>query len=164
MQKVENGKFVSVEYKGTLDNGEVFDSTEGREPMEFQMGAGQIIQGFEDELLGMEVDQEKQFTVEPESAYGPRDEQNTHVFSRDEVPPEMNPQVGDVIGLQTPDGRQIPARVAQFDDEKLVVDLNHPLADKTLTFEVKVVGISDTPTKMESACSACGGGCPSGCC
>ncbi len=164
MQKVEEGKFVSVEYKGTLDNGEVFDSTDGKSPVELQVGAGQIIKGFEDALLGMELNEKKQFTLDPEQAYGQRDENNTHTFSREEVPAEMNPEVGQIIGLQTPDGQQIPARVAQFDDEKLVVDLNHPLADKSLTFEVEVVGINDAPTQATGGCSACGTDCSSGCC
>ena len=164
MQKVENGKFVTVEYKGTLDNGEVFDTTENRNPIELQMGAGQIIKGFEDELLGMEVDEEKTFTLSPENAYGTRNEENMHTFSREEVPADMNPEVGQVIGLQTPDGQQIPAKVAQFDEEKLVVDLNHPLADKNLTFEIKVTGVNDTPTQMpEGGCSSCGEGCSSCC-
>jgi len=164
MQKVESGKFVSVAYKGTLDNGEVFDTTEGRNPIELQVGAGQIIQGFENELLGMALNEKKEFTLPPENAYGARDENNIHTFSREEVPAEMNPQEGEIIGLQTPDGQQIPARVAQFDEEKLVVDLNHPLADKALTFEVEVVGINDEPTQVDENCGSCGTGCSSGCC
>ncbi len=164
MQKVENGKYVSVEYKGTLENGEVFDTTEGREPIELQVGAGQIIKGFEDALIGMELNEKKEFTVAPEEAYGTRDENNIHTFSREEVPADMNPREGEMIGLQTPDGRQIPARVAQFDDEKLVVDLNHPLADQSLSFEIEVVGINDVPAQMPQGCDSGGcGGC-SGCC
>jgi len=164
MQKVENGKFVTVEYKGVMENGEVFDTTEGRQPIELQVGAGQIIKGFEDALLGMELNEKKNFDVEPQDGYGTRDENNIHTFSRDEVPAEMNPQVGEMIGLQTPDGQQVPARVAQFDDEKLVVDLNHPLADQTLSFEVEVVGINDAPTQMAEGCGSGGCDCSSGCC
>ncbi|MBS3758237.1 MAG: peptidylprolyl isomerase [Desulfobacterales bacterium] len=157
MQKVENGKYVSVKYKGTLENGEIFDSTEGREPIELQVGSGQIIKGFEDALVGMELNEKKEFTLAPEEAYGTRDENNMHTFSREEVPADMNPQVGEVIGLQTPDGRQIPARVAQFDEEKLVVDLNHPLADQNLSFEIEVVDINEAPTQMPEGCDT--GGC-----
>jgi peptidylprolyl isomerase len=165
MEKVENGKFVSVEYKGTLDNGEIFDTTEGRNPIEVQVGSGQIIQGFENELIGMEINEKKTFTLDPNDAYGTRDESSVHTFSREEVPADMNPQVGELIGLQTPEGQQIPATVAQFDDEKLVVDLNHPLADKSLTFEIEVVGINDTPTQVHEDCGSCGPGCgSSGCC
>ena len=164
MQKVENGKFVSVEYKGVMENGEVFDSTEGREPIELQVGAGQIIKGFEDALIGMALNEKKEFAVEPQDGYGTRDENNIHTFSREEVPADMNPQEGEMIGLQTPDGQQIPARVAQFDEEKLVVDLNHPLADQTLTFEVEVVGINDAPTQTAEQCGSGGCDCSSGCC
>ncbi len=163
MQKVENGKFVSVDYKGTLENGEVFDSSQGGQPMEVMMGAGQVIKGFEDALMDMELNEKKSFALEPEEAYGNRDENQLHTFSRQEVPPEMNPQVGDVIGLQTPDGQQIPAKIAEADEEKVVVDLNHPLAGEKLNFEIEVVGISDTPTQMQSSCDS-GCECSSGCC
>lgn len=166
MQKVENGKFVTVEYKGKMENGEVFDSTQDRDPLELQIGAGQIIKGFEDALIGMELNEKKEFTVSPRDGYGTRDENNIHTFSREEVPADMNPQEGEIIGLQTPDGQQIPAQVAKFDENELVVDLNHPLADQTLSFEVEVVAINDTPTQMPQGCetSGCGGDCSSGCC
>ncbi len=157
MQKVENGKFVTVNYKGTLDSGEVFDSSEGGTPMEVMVGAGQVIQGFEEALLGMELNEKKSFTLNPDQAYGNRDEDQLHTFSRQEVPPEMNPQAGDVIGLQTPDGQQIPAKITEADDEKVVVDVNHPLAGQTLNFDIEVVGISDEPTQQMQA--GCGGGC-----
>lgn len=164
MEKVESGKFVTVNYKGTLESGEVFDSSEGGQPMEVQVGSGQVIQGFENALMGMELNEEKAFTLEPDEAYGHRDENQLHTFSRQEVPPEMNPQVGDVIGLQTPDGQQIPAKIAEADEEKVVVDLNHPLAGEKLNFDIQVVGISDTPTQMSADCSAGGCDCSSGCC
>lgn len=163
MEKVESGKFVSVDYEGRLDNGEVFDSSQESQPLELQVGGGQIIKGFEDALMGMELREKKTFTLEPDEAYGNRDENQLHTFSRSEVPAEMNPQVGEMIGLQTPDGQQIPATIAEADDEKIVVDLNHPLAGKSLTFEVEVVGISDTPTQEMSPGCGCeqeqSGGC-----
>jgi peptidylprolyl isomerase len=156
MQKVENGKFVCVDYKGTLDNGDVFDSSEGREPMEVLVGGGQVIKGFEEALMDMTVNEKKVFTIEPDAAYGHRDEDRMHTFPRKEIPADLNPEVGQLIGLQTPDGQQVPARIAEADDAKVVVDLNHPLAGETLTFEVEVVGISDTPTQSPQGC---GGGC-----
>ena len=152
MQKVEEGKFVSVNYKGTLDTGEVFDSSEGRQPMEVMVGGGQVIQGFEDALREMALNEKKTFTIEPDKAYGHRDENQMHTFSREEIPPEMDPRVGEVIGLQTPDGQQIPAKIAEEKKKKVVVDLNHPLAGEKLTFEVEVVGISDSPTQMPHGC------------
>jgi len=80
MQTVDNGIFVSVAYTGTLENGEVFDTSEGRLPLEFQTGAGQLIKGFEDAVMGMSMNEKKEFTLEPEDAYGMRDENQVHVF------------------------------------------------------------------------------------
>lgn len=154
MEKVEQGKFVCVDYKGMLDNGEIFDSSDGGEPIEVHIGSGQVVQGFENALIGMELNEKKTFTIQPDDAYGERDESFTHTFSRDEIPPDVEPQVGEVIGLQTPDGEQIPAQITHADNEKVVVDLNHPLAGQALTFEVQVVGISDTPTRAHE-CGNC---------
>ncbi len=169
MEKVENGLFVSVDYEGTLENGDVFDTSSGRQPMELQMGAGQLIKGFEDALMGMALNEKKKFTLDPNDAYGHRNEDNVHVIKRTEIPAEMNPKVGEMIGLTSPDGRQIPAHIAQVDDEQVTVDLNHPLAGKSLTFQIEVVGISSTPTQASAGCG-CGcdskpeGDCASGCC
>ena len=162
MEKVENGKFVSVDYKGSLQNGEVFDTSHERQPIEIQMGEGQLIKGFEKELLGMTVNEKKVFTIDPEDAYGQRDENLTQSFARSDVPPEINPQVGMTVGLYAPDGRQVPARITHMDDDKLTLDLNHPLAGESLTFEIEVVGISNTPTQTPTACGS-GCDCSSGC-
>ena len=162
MEKVENGIFVSVDYKGTLENGEVFDTSIGRQPLEIQMGAKQLIKGFENELMGMALNEKKVFTLAPEDAYGHRDESLTRSFPRSEVPPEMNPQVGMTIGLTTPEGHQVPAQIVHLDDEKLTMDLNHPLAGESLTFEIEVVGISTTQTQKPMSCGS-GCDCSSGC-
>jgi peptidylprolyl isomerase len=162
VEKVENGMFVSVDYKGSLGNGEVFDSSYGRQPLEIQMGAGQLIKGFENELLGMALNDKKVFTLNPEDAYGKRDENLTQSFARSEVPAEMNPKVGMTVGLHTPEGRQVPARITHVDDDKLTLDLNHPLAGESLTFEIEVVGISNTPTQTPMGCGS-GCDCSSGC-
>jgi peptidylprolyl isomerase len=157
MEKVEDGLFISVAYKGTLGNGDVFDSSEGRPPLEVQMGAGQLIKGFEAELMGMALDEKKTFTLAPEDAYGQRDDSQAHTFQRSELPPNMDPKEGETIGLTTPQGQQIPARIAKVDDTQVTVDLNHPLAGETLTFDIEVVGISETATQP----AGCGCGCES---
>jgi peptidylprolyl isomerase len=162
VEKVENGMFVSVDYKGSLENGEVFDSSHGRQPLEIQMGAGQLIKGFEKELLGMAVNEKKVFTLEPKDAYGQKDENLTQSFPRSEAPPELNPKVGMTVGLYTPEGRQVPARIIHVDDKTLTIDLNHPLAGESLTFEIEVKGISNTPTQASTACGS-GCDCSSGC-
>lgn len=155
METVGKGMFVSVDYTGTLQNGEVFDTSEGRRPLEIQIGAGQLIQGFENALLGMTVNERKTFTLAPEEAYGHVDENCTHIFPRAEIPPDMDPQVGQTVGLTTQEGHQVPARIIGVDDDGVTVDLNHPLAGKTLTFDIEVVGISPTPTQS----AGCGCGC-----
>lgn len=160
MQKVEGSMYVSVHYTGTLANGEQFDSSDGRPPLEFKTGAGQMIKGFETEVMGMSLNEKKVFTLSPKDAYGDRDESRIHEFPRAEIPPEITPEVGQILALTSPEGQQIPARVAAVDDEKMTVDLNHPLAGQSLTFEVEVVGISDTPTQQSAGC---GGDCSSGC-
>ena len=162
MEKVENGIFVSVDYKGTLENGQVFDNSQGRQPLEIKIGAGQLIKGFENELMGMALNEKKVFTLAPEDAYGQRDENLKQSFPRSEVPPEMNPRVGMTIGLTTPEGRQMPARIVHLDDEQLTMDLNHPLAGESLTFEIEVVGINSTPTQTPMSCGS-GCDCSSGC-
>ena len=156
MENVESNLYVSVDYKGTLADGEVFDSSEGRQPLEIQMGGGQLIKGFEDALMGMAMNEKKTFTLDPEAAYGERDENMMNNFPRSNVPPGVDPQVGQMIGLQSQDGQQVPARIVSVDDEKIVLDMNHPLAGQALTFDIEVVGISETPTQVQAGC---GGSC-----
>ena len=156
MQKVSNGMFVSVDYRGTLDNGDVFDTSIGRQPLEVQMGAGQLIAGFENALMGMALNEKKTFTLPPEEAYGHVDDDRKHTFPASDVPSDLNPRVGQTVGLTTQDGQQIPAQIVEVNDDGVTVDLNHPLAGESLTFEIEVVGISPTPTQ------ACGCDCASG--
>jgi peptidylprolyl isomerase len=162
MEKIENGIFVSVDYKGTLQNGEVFDTSSGRQPLEVQIGAGEVIKGFEEALLGMSLNEKKSFTIEPEDAYGQRDESLKRVFARAEVPPEIDLQVGQIVGIRSQEGQQIPASIVQVDDENVTADMNHPLAGEVLHFEIEVVGISSTPTQDPDECghgcdcSSCG--------
>ena len=92
MQKVENGMFVSVHYTGTLDNGEQFDSSEGRPPLEFKSGGGQMIKGFDAQMLGMSLNEKKTFTLAPAEAYGERNEDYMHEFPRAEIPAEITPK------------------------------------------------------------------------
>ena len=169
MKKVENGLFVSVDYTGTLENGEVFDSSKDREPLEVHMGAGNMIPGFESALMGMSLNETKTFTLSPEEAYGPRDDSRTYDFPKSEIPPGVEPEVGQILALTNPDGQRIPARVDRMDDETVYFDLNHPLAGEALTFAVEVLGISETTVQQNAGCGCassageCGCG-ESGCC
>ncbi len=161
MEKVKNGLFVSVHYKGTLANGEVFDTSEGQNPLEIKMGAGQLIKGFESALMDMSLNEKKTFTLSPEDAYGNRNDDHKQAFPRKDIPSGMDPQVGQTIGLTTPDGQQIPAHITEVDDEKVVVDLNHPLAGESLTFDIEVVGISEVQTQESGGCGCGDSGCGS---
>ncbi len=175
MDKVRDGLFIRVDYTGTLENGEVFDTSKGQQPLEFKVGAGQMIKGFESALAGMSLNETKVFTLDPEDAYGHRDEERTLTFQRSELPPHVKPKVGQPIGMTSPDGKRFPAVITKVDDAQVTVDLNHPMAGEKLTFDIKVVGISENATQ-EVGCSCgcdcgeeshgsgeCGDGCGSGC-
>mgnify|MGYP000706101175 CR=1 FL=1 len=134
----------------------------GAEPIEVQIGAGGVIKGFEDALIGMAEKETKTFTLTPEEAYGQRREDLEQTFMRSELPEGFDPQVGQVLALRNPQGGQIPATVKLTDAEKITVDLNHPLAGETLTFDIEVVKINNEPSQPScspSACSSCGSTC-----
>jgi peptidylprolyl isomerase len=155
MIKVKNGHFVKVDYTGTMENGDVFDSSRERSPMEIEVGAGQVIKGFERALIGMGEKEKKTFTVSPGEGYGERDDSLEQVFPRSDLPEHFSPKEGEVVTLETPDGKEIPALVSKTDDSSITIDLNHPLAGQSLTFEIEVVEIHNHST--EPACD-------SGCC
>ena len=137
---VKKGDRVKVEYIGMFDDGTVFDSSEGKSPLEFEAGSGQIIKGFDEAVIGMEKGEEKEFKIEPKDAYGERNPELVRKIPRDQLPPEA--QAGMLLMLRTPDGMQIPAEITEVTDEEVTIDLNHPLAGKTLNFKIKIVDIS----------------------
>jgi peptidylprolyl isomerase len=141
MSTVENGMTIKVHYTGSLDSGEVFDSSKKREPLEVTLGQGQLIKGFENALLGMSLNEQKTITIPPEEAYGFRDENALKSFPKEQLPPDMDVQVGQTVALVSSRGQQIPANVVQVDENGVTVDLNHPLAGEALTFELEVVQI-----------------------
>ena len=115
MDKVTDGLFIRVDYTGTLENGEVFDTSKGQQPLEFKVGAGQMIKGFESALAGMSLNETKVFSLDPEDAYGHRDDERMLTFQRSELPPQVEPRVGQPIGMTNPDGQRFPA--ARLRDE-----------------------------------------------
>ncbi len=137
---VSNGDTVSVHYTGRLESGETFDTSEGRDPLTFQVGAGQLIPGFDQGVVGMEEGDKKTLTISPEEGYGPRNEQMVQTMPRAQVnAPDV--AVGQVLGLETEDGRQFQATVTALEDETITLDFNHFLAGKTLLFDIEVVGV-----------------------
>lgn len=140
---IGNGDKVVVEYKGTLDDGTIFDSSESHgEPLEFEMGAGQIIPGFEEAIMGMEKGEEKTFKLEPSEAYGDHNPQLIKVMPRDQMPLDREPEAGMMLLTELPNGAKIPAMIIDVTKEDVTIDLNHPLAGKALTFEIKIVDVN----------------------
>ncbi|MBN1116552.1 MAG: peptidylprolyl isomerase [Bacteroidales bacterium] len=133
---------VKVHYKGTLSNGEIFDSSEGRNPLEFIVGTGQVIPGFDKGVEGMAVNESKTISIPSNEAYGEVREDLIQEVPKSNLPEEIKPEVGMQLVSNTPDGQQIPLIVKEVNDESITVDANHPLAGKDLTFEVTLVGIS----------------------
>lgn len=157
MDAVKKGDKVQVHYTGTLSDGSTFDSSDGREPLLFEAGAGQVIPGFDNAILGMKMDQEKSFTIKSEDAYGPVNAQMVIEIPRERLPPKPEPQVGMQLMMGGPSGERMPALIAKVSGDKVTLDLNHPLAGKDLTFKVKVVGINN-PNAMVQEDSCCGSG------
>lgn len=143
--KAEEGDKVSVHYKGTLEDGTVFDSSEGRDPLEFELGGGQIIEGFEKAILGMEKGEEKSFTVPSDSAYGPHRDDLVGKLPKEQIG-DVDVQEGSVLQLETTEGETFEARVQGIEEDGVVVDMNHPLAGQDLNFDVTLVDV-DRPSK-----------------
>lgn len=130
----------SVHYRGTLtDTGEEFDSSHGGDPLSYLVGAGQMIPGFEQALMGASTGDKKTFNLEAEDAYGPKDPEGVQQVPRDQFPEEI--EIGMVFGAEMPDGNNIPIRVVNANDEFITVDFNHQLAGQRLTFEVEVISV-----------------------
>lgn len=140
---IKTGDKVTVEYEGTLDDGTVFDSSERHdEPLTFEVGAGQIIKGFENAMVGMEKGDEKNIILQPSDAYGEHNPELIKALPRDQFPKEEEIKSGMRCFMRLPDGRQIPAVIVEAADETVTIDLNHPLSGKTLNFKIKVVDVS----------------------
>lgn len=154
MKKVEKGHFVKVCYTARLESGEVVDHTDKCNPIEIEVGAGDLIQGFENALIGMAQNEKKTITLTADEAYGPRDEDLTQSFVRSDLPADFQPQVGEVIVIENPEGDQILATITMIEDQDIVVDLNHPLAGQSLTFDIEVAEINDKPSLSTSMCGS----------
>jgi peptidylprolyl isomerase len=134
-----SGDTVRVHYRGTLDDGSAFDSSEGRAPLEFTIGEGEVIPGFEAGVDGLDVGGTITVTIEPDQAYGARNEELVHRVDSEVFAEE--PYVGAEIELVAPDGSVLPGRIAEISGAECVVDFNHPLAGETLTFDIELVEI-----------------------
>jgi len=141
MKTVEENDKVALHYTGTLINGETFDSSEGRDPLSFEVGSGQVIPGFDKAVRGMKVDESKKFTVPSAEAYGEPNEELVYEVPLASIPAELKPHEGQRLVSNLEDGRQIPVTVTKVAEDTITLDANHPLAGKDLTFDIKIVSI-----------------------
>jgi peptidylprolyl isomerase len=141
MPQAKGGDFVHVHYTGRLDDDSVFDTSQDRDPLNFQLGVGQVVPGFDRAVSGMAEGEKKTVTIPASDAYGPRIDQLVFTAPRENLPPGYDPKVGEMVGLETRDGHQIDVVVIHADEKVVRMDGNHPLAGKDLTFEIELVKI-----------------------
>jgi peptidylprolyl isomerase len=133
---------VKVHYTGTTDDGVVFDSSREREPLEFTMGQGQLIPGFENAVEGMKVGDSAKVRIPSEEAYGEVRDDMVVDINRSQIPPDINPEVGMVLQMQQPDGSPLNVTIREVNDDSVKLDANHPLAGQALTFDIELVEIA----------------------
>ena len=141
MTKVKVGDAVKVHYTGKLENGEEFDSSVGREPLAFTVGAGQMIKGFDAALTGMEVGDKKQVNITALDGYGERSEEAMIDFPKENIPADMKLEIGMTLTLTNQEGQPFPVVVIEIKEESIVLDANHFLAGKALVFDIELVEI-----------------------
>lgn len=141
MTQAKPGDKVRIHYTGTLTDGEVFDSSEGREPLEFTVGSGQIIPGLDKALPGMKEGDKKRVEIAPEEAYGHPDPQGVLEVPRSEIPPDLPLEVGAMLEMRDAEGRGLPVTITALSDDTVTFDANHKLAGKVLVFDFELVSI-----------------------
>lgn len=143
MKQVKEGDLVKVHYTGKLVNGELFDSSAGREPLEFTVGAGMMIAGFDAAMPGMTVGEKKTINIAPEDAYGPRSEEAIIEFPKENVPGDMVLEPGMPLTLTNQAGQPVPVIVVEVKDDVIIMDANHFLAGQELIFDIELVEIAE---------------------
>jgi len=142
MTAIKQGDTVRIHYTGTLRDGNVFDSSEGRDPLEFAVGSGQIIPGLDSALPGMEIGEKKRVEVDCQDAYGPINPAMRQDVPREGIPDDIPLDPGTQLQMQTPDGQALPVTVVDANEETVTLDANHPLAGQDLIFDIEVVSIN----------------------
>ncbi len=141
MTEVKSGDTVAIHYTGTLLDGSTFDSSTGRDPLEFVVGSGQIIPGLDVALPGMTVGDKKTVEIPSEQAYGPANPEMRQAVPREGIPEEIPLEIGTQLQMQTPDGQAMPVMVVDVDEATVTLDANHPLAGKDLKFDIELMRI-----------------------
>ncbi len=141
MQQVKSGDKVKVHYHGKLTNGETFDSSEGRQPLEFEVGASMVIKGFDDGVTGMQVGEKKTINILAEDAYGPINPEMLIEYHKDRFPADVQLELGMPLVMSNPAGQQFQVKVSEIKEEIIILDANHPLAGEELIFDIELVEI-----------------------
>jgi FKBP-type peptidyl-prolyl cis-trans isomerase 2 len=142
MQQAQNGDKVKVHYHGTLKSGEIFDSSNGREPLEFTVGSGQVIKGFDEGVKGMKVGDKKKVEIGVEDAYGEKSQDMIIEFPKEQFPSDMSPEVGQQLMMSNGSGQSFPVSIIEVREESVILDANHPLAGQDLIFDIELVEIT----------------------
>jgi peptidylprolyl isomerase len=142
MQQAKSGDTVKVHYSGRLTDGTQFDSSAGREPLEFQVGNGDVIKGFDEGVTGMSVGDKKTVHIPADEAYGQKDDERIIKFPRSNFPPDLKPEVGMQLNMTNGGGQVIPVTVLDVDADNVTLDANHPLAGQDLIFDIELVSIA----------------------
>lgn len=144
MQQVQHGDKIKVHYHGKLRSGETFDSSSGREPLEFTVGSGQVIKGFDEGVKGMKVGDKKTVEIAVGDAYGEKQQEMMIEFPKEQFPADMNPEVGMQLMMSNGSGQNFPVTVAEVKEDSVILDANHPLAGQDLIFDLELVEIVPT--------------------
>ena len=142
MTTAKEGDTVHVHYTGSLEDGQVFDSSTDRDPLSFTIGSGQVIPGFEEAIIGMNLNDKKNVTIPVDKAYGQRNEELVLTVPRDQVPPDITPEVGLKLQMQGPGNQPVVVVITEVEKENVMLDANPPLAGKDLIFDIELVKIS----------------------
>lgn len=142
MQQVKSGDTVKVHYHGRLTDGTTFDSSSGREPLEFKVGNGDVIKGFDEGVAGMSVGDKKTVHIAADDAYGQKDESRVIEFPRANFPADMKPESGMQLNMSNDTGQVIPVVIVEVNDDNVLLDANHPLAGEDLVFDIELVDIA----------------------
>lgn len=145
MQQVKKGDKVKVHYHGRLTNGETFDKSEGREPLEFEVGSGMVIKGFEDGVTGMSVGEKKTVNIPHLEAYGPQNEDMIIEMPKDRFPKDMEIEIGIPLAMSDGQGQQFQVLIKEIKEDVVILDANHPLAGQDLIFDLELVDIVTKP-------------------
>ncbi len=141
MRQAKTNDLVKVHYTGSLKDGSVFDSSLDKQPLEFKIGYGVIIPGFESGIIGMYEGDKKTVSIPPEEAYGPHREELVDSIDRSRIPSSIKPEVGMILEISSPDGEVMKARIIEVDETFVCLDMNHPLAGKELIFEIQLIEV-----------------------